>query len=168
MPFDLPLAVLLVPIAIAVAAADVWYRRHVRAALEASDRWRTGPTMGDGEFLMRCEVPDEPFAAAVALAARRVIADLGSVPPETIRPEDSFARDLVALPFWDSLDWFGFLLDVERACGPGVRLPGCSVIDEATAMAGGHYKDLRVRHVVRATALAATGGPKKDALGEDW
>jgi hypothetical protein len=47
-------------------------------------------------------------------------------------------------------------------------MPGCSMIDDATEMGGGRYGDLRVRHVVRAAALAATQRPKKAPLDKEW
>jgi hypothetical protein len=120
--------------------------------------------MDDDDFLKGCEIPDEPLPIAVALAARRVIAELGTVPPETIRPDDSFAHHLVQLPFWDSLDWLGFILDVEQQFKGAVRLPSLVwVIEEATWESGG---DLRVKHIVRFLALAATERPKK-ALVDD-
>ena len=120
--------------------------------------------MSHDDFLAGCEIPEEPLRVEVALAARRVIAGLGTVPTETIRPDDSFAHDLVHLPFWDSLDWLHFIFLVERECQRKVpRL----VLDEAVSLAERRDSDLRVRHVVRALALAATDLPKKVVLEDE-
>jgi hypothetical protein len=143
-----------------VTAMTIWFvvslRRHHRATLEAACRWRERSPMGDAEFVKACEIPDEPLMAMVALAARRVIAELGTVPPETIRPDDSFAHDLVQLPYWDSLDWLDFIFQVERECRS--RIPRL-VFDEVVRSVEGRPADLRVRHVVRAVTMAATAGP---------
>src|SRR4051812_34079018 len=78
-----PLAIIL---ALLMIGLFIWtvmsLRRHHRTTLEAAGRWREWPTLGDGEFLMRCEIPEEPLPVKVALVARKVIAELGTVPPE--------------------------------------------------------------------------------------
>ncbi len=117
---------------------------------------------------MRCEIPDDPLMVGVALATRRVIADLGTVPNETIHPADSFAHDLVQLPFRDSLDWLSLILGIEQQFDGKVFFPNGSVIDEAFKLAGGRRSDLQVKHVVKAIALAASYRPKKLPLDEDW
>ena len=123
--------------------------------------------MDDDVFLKACEIPDEPLRIGVALAARRTIAELGTVPAETILPSDTFAHDLVELPFWDSLDWLHFIFSVERRSDGTFKLPYGSLIDEAIKLAGGSHSDLQVKHVVKATALAATRYPKKPLVDED-
>ena len=157
-----PLIVLVVSVALLV----IWLLMHEKATRLAACRWRGRPPMDDDVFLKACEIPDEPLRIGVALAARRTIAELGTVPPETISPSDTFAHDLVELPFWDSLDWMGFILDIERRVD--VKLPCTSVIDDAIKLAGGHHSKLQVKHVVKATALAATPYPKKPLFDEDW
>jgi hypothetical protein len=116
--------------------------------------------MGDGEFLEACEIPDDPLMIEVALAARRAIAELGTVPAETILPDDSFVYDLVQLPYWDSLEWMGLVLGIERELEDRVIITEPR-FDEAMRAARSQSSDLRVRHVVRAMALAATDHPKK-------
>lgn len=135
-------------------------RKHRRATELAATRWRERPTMGDGEFVKACEVPDDPLRIEVALAARRVIAELGTVPAETIRPDDSFAHDLVQLPYWDSLEWIGLVIGIERELDDRVIITE-QVFDEAMRMARSQSSDLRVGHLVRAMALAATDHSKK-------
>lgn len=154
-----------------VTATFVWFVvslvRHRRATRLAACRWRERPPMSDDDFLRACEIPDEPLRVAVALAARRVIAELGTVPPETNRPDDSFAHDLVRLPFWDSLDWMGLVLGIEEKTGDRVIVSE-PCIDEAVRAARNESSDLRVRHVVRALALAARDGPEKALHDEDF
>jgi hypothetical protein len=142
----------------------VWLLMHRRATRMTACHWRERPPLGDDDFLKGCEIPNEPLRIEVALATRSVIAELGTVVPETIRPDDSFAHDLVQLPFWDSLDWLHFLFLVERACR---RQVSRQVFDEAVTVAGAREADLRVRHVVRAVTLAATDRPKKLLLDEE-
>jgi len=130
----------------------VWLLMHRRATRLAACRWRERRPMNDDDFLKGCEIPDEPLLIEVALAARRVIGELGTVPAETIQPDDYFAHDLVQLPYWDSLDWLDFIFRVERESHLKVPRP---VFDEAAMSAGGQVADLMVKHVVRAVALAA-------------
>jgi acyl carrier protein len=167
MAADPPLAIVLASVMIGLF---IWtiisLRKHRRATLAAAECWRDRPTMGDGEFLMRCEIPDEPLPVKVALAARRVIAALGTVPPETIRPDDTFAKDLVQLPFWDSLEWVGLVMGVEEEFAEKV-LVAESCIDDAVKLAGGRHTELRVKHVVRAMALSATYRPKEALLDDE-
>jgi acyl carrier protein len=135
-------------------------RKQRRATELAASRWRERPTMDDGEFLGECEIPDDPLMVEVTLAARRVIAELGTVPAETILPDDSFVSDLVQLPYWDSLEWMGLVLGIERELGDRVIITEPR-FDEAMRAARRQSSGLRVGHVVRAMALAATDHPKK-------
>jgi hypothetical protein len=157
--------------ALFVISTTVWtvlrLVRHRKATRLAACRWRDRPPMDDDDFLKGCEIPDEPLRIEVALAARRVIAELGTVPPETIRPDDSFARELVQLPFWDSLDWLDLVLLIEEKLGGRVIFPE-PYLDDAVRAARGELSDIRVKHVVRSLALAATDRPKKILLDEDW
>jgi hypothetical protein len=150
-------------LAILVGAATTFVlslRKHRRTTELAASRWRERPTMGDGDFVKGCEIPDDPLTVEVALAARRVIADLGTVPTETIKPDDSFGHDLVQLPYWDSLEWVGLVIGIERALDDRVIITEHR-FDEAMRTARSQSSDLRVRHVVRALALAATDRPEK-------
>jgi acyl carrier protein len=150
-------------LAILVGAATSFVfslRKHRRTTELAASRWRDRPTMADSEFLGACEIPDDPLMIEVALAARRVIAELGTVPVKTIKPDDSFAHDLVQLPYWDSLDWIGLVLGIERELGDRVVITE-QCFDKSMRTARSQSSDLRVGHVVRAMALAATDHPKK-------
>ena len=134
----------------------IWLLMHRRATRLAACRWRGRPPIGDDQFLKACEIPDDPLRINVALAARRVIGELGTVPAETIHPDDSFAHDLVQLPYWDSLDWLDFIFRVELECQQRVPRP---VLDEAVTFTGRQYGELRVKHVVRAVAMSAMIAP---------
>ena len=88
--------------------------------------------------------------------ARRAIAILGQVPVGTIHPDDAFSGELAKLPFWDSLDWLGFLLETERLLQGRAKVVYTGLIDQAVEMAGGGRNAvLRVEHVVRSVALGA-------------
>src|SRR3712207_6235089 len=111
----------LVVLALVMAELFLLHRRNLR---DAAERWGRRAPLIDDDFLRQCEVPDEPFAIVAALSARRAVAALATVPPETIRPDDLFKRDLGKLPYWDSLDWLGFVLEVEKQSGHTLRFTG--------------------------------------------
>ncbi len=134
----------------------IWLLMHRRATRLAACRWRGRPSIGDDDFLKGCEIPDEPMRINVALAARRVIGELGTVPAETIHPDDSFVHDLVQLPYWDSLDWLNFIFRVGLECQQKVPRP---VFDEAVGIPWGRDTDIRVKHIVRAVAMSAMVAP---------
>ena len=138
------------------AVSVIWLLMHRRATRLAACRWRERPPMNNDDFLKKCEIFDEPLRMTVALAARRVIGELGTVPAETIHPDDSFVHDLVQLPYWDSLDWLDFIFRVERECQQKVPRP---VFDEAVVFTWGRDTDIRVKHIVRAVAMSAMVAP---------
>jgi hypothetical protein len=108
--------------------------------------------MGDDDFLAACGIPDDPFRRRVAVKSREAIAKLAGVPRETILPEHSSRFDLIELPYWDSLDWLGYVFEVERLLKGAVVIP--NPIEEAHRAAG-YMAILRVKHLVKATSLAA-------------
>ena len=156
-------------VVVVTTSAIIWlvvsYDRRQEAARQAACRWCERTTVSDDDFLNGCAIPDEPLPVIVALAARRVIGDLGEVPPETIHPDDSFDRDLLQLPFWDSVDWMSLLLGIDEELDGQVKIP-LPCLKDAWKAAQDEGSDLRVRHMVRALALGATGSVKK-ALCDD-
>jgi hypothetical protein len=132
---------------------------HRRKLREAALNWSGRRLLPDAEFLRACEVPEEPFPVQAALSARRAIASLATVPSETIYPEDSFFNDLRRLPFCDSLDWLGFVLEVEKQSGGEVRMMGS--VAEGAVKAAGDFKSLRVKHIVRSVMTAALSRPSR-------
>ena len=119
----------------------------------AAAEWTQRQGMDDDEFLRRCAPLANELSKEVALASRRAIASLATVPSETILPGNSFAEDLSALPYWDSLDWLGYHFETERQLQERVRLSS-EIMDDGIRAAGG-YRSLTVRDLVRATAAAA-------------
>ena len=109
--------------------------------------------MSDRDFLQQCGPFPNELAEEVAVAARRAIAGLATVPSETICPKNSFADDLSDLPYWDSLDWLGFIFETERQMNYRVVISSQIVMD-GIAKAGG-YRRLSVSDLIRATAMAA-------------
>ena len=140
-----------------LVVAELLFRIPRRRARERAATWAARPFLADEQFLARCEVPDDPFAIVAALSARRAVAALATVPPATIHPDDSFSQDLSKLPYWDSLDWLGFVLEVEKQSGYSLRVRG-AVAHAAVKSAGG-YDKLLVRHLVRAIVVSATADP---------
>jgi hypothetical protein len=149
-------AITIASLVILALGAVGWFALHHRRLTEAAAQWSRRRGLSDDEFLRQCHVPGEPFAILAALSARRAVASLATVPAETIRPDDSFARDLSQLPFWDSLDWLGFVLEVEKQSGFTLRVTGAAA--HGAVKAAGGYQSLRVRDVVR-SAIALTTAP---------
>ena len=74
----------------------------------------------DVEFLRECGITENIEAARIALGVRRAVAKLGLVEPEFVAKTDDYPGSLEVLPFWDSIDVFAFLLELENELG--VRL----------------------------------------------
>jgi hypothetical protein len=157
-------AAIVTVLVVSAVGLAVWLMLHRRATRLAASRWRERPPMSDRAFLIACEIPDELVPIEVALAARRVIAELGTVPSETILAHDTFAYDLIQLPFWDSLDWLDFIFRVERECQ--IKLSRPIFCESAIKWIPRRDRDLQVRHVIRAVVLAVTA-PKKTLLDDE-
>jgi hypothetical protein len=135
-----------------VIAFVAWLVLHRRGLRVAAAEWSTRTPMSDAQFLSLCDVPKDSLHAQAALAARRAIASLATVPADTIRPEDSFADDLQKLPYWDSLDWLGFIFEVEKQSDYRILVAN-EVVEEEMRAAGG-YRKLKVSQLVRAVAAS--------------
>lgn len=96
-------------IGLAFAASMRSLRRAERAEVERF-QWRR-PT-ADATFLEQVGIDPASPQAAVALTARRVFAELGSIPPQSVRGPDRFYPDFQRLPFYDSVDALGILLEL--------------------------------------------------------
>ncbi len=71
----------------------------------------------DFEFLQELDLPNDPDAARVGLAARRAVAAVGEVDPLYIFPGDREYEELALLPVWDSMDYLALLLELEDQLG---------------------------------------------------
>ena len=136
----------------AIALGTMFGIRRTRGR-KAQERWATESPMDDETFLRACGIPNDPFRRRVAVKARTAIANLAGVPPATILPDHTFAHDLVELPYWDSLDWLGYVFEVERLFHNAIAIPSPV---EAAFHAAGLKQPLCVKHLVKATSLAAT------------
>jgi hypothetical protein len=151
MPILLQIGLVALVGAVVVGAALGVWRQWNEEPVER--RWARRPRMSDKEFLSACGVPEAPFQKRVAIGARTSIASLAGVPRETILPEHSFANDLIELPYWDSLDWLGFIFEVEAHFRGAVVIPPDPIGDAFRA--AGRADELRVKHVVRAVSAKA-------------
>jgi hypothetical protein len=91
-----------------------WWRTAEEMAAEFA---RQFPEHSDAEFLADCGLPNEPDAQRAALAVRRSVAAYGAVPPNNIYASHSYPRELPALSGWDSLDFVGWILELEEELG---------------------------------------------------
>lgn len=87
--------------------------------------WRTAEEMAadfaavrcaetDAKFIADCGLPDAPFARRVALAVRRSVASYGMIESDFIQATDTYPDQLIELSGWDSLDFYGWILELER------------------------------------------------------
>ena len=145
---------------ICLVGTFILYKRRVAANAR---EWGLRPPMSDADFLCACEVADEPFDRMVATAARQAIASLGTVPAETILPEQVILGDLSNLPFWDSIDWLSYMFEVEKQAKYEIKVPA-NVIRGAVLAAGG-YAQVSVRDLIRATVASAVPATWHGDLG---
>ena len=136
------------------AGFAVWQLYHRRHLHRTASEWALRDRIFDCDFLQRCGPFPNELAKEVAVAARRAIAVLATVPSDTIYPENSFADDLSDLPYWDSLDWLGFILETERQMNYRVVISS-QIVMEGIAKVGG-YRRLSVGDLIHVTAIAAT------------
>ncbi len=67
----------------------------------------------DDDFIIDCDLPDDPDAIRVALAVRRAVGRVGYIDPTYIRADDRYPEELLVLPRWDSLDVLDFFFTLE-------------------------------------------------------
>jgi hypothetical protein len=70
--------------------------------------------LSDEEFVAACDLPSDAETVRIALAVRRAVAAIGSVDPRFIQPDDAYPKPLIMLPFWDSIDWLAFVMELEK------------------------------------------------------
>ena len=82
------------------------------------DRFRRGrERQSDADFLVECELPEDPDASRVALAVRHAVGAIGLVDSQYVRADDRYPDELAVLPLWDSMDWVGFIMEIEEELG---------------------------------------------------
>ena len=71
----------------------------------------------DDEFVARCRMPSAPFAAALALAVRREVAERAGVPPQIVHAADRLPEEWGDLFVRESLDTAEFVMELEEQFG---------------------------------------------------
>jgi len=135
-------------IAIPLLAASIgfaWWRLRRREDREI-ERFEQRPRVEGDEFLDAMGIDRSSEFTQVALAARAKLAELGCVPPESIRAADRFYPDLEKLPVYDSIDVLDVVFTLERELDIRVSRHDSATIAES--LAKGTVADV-VRHAVR-------------------
>jgi hypothetical protein len=102
---------------------------------QAAEFEATRPAQSDEAFLAECALPPTDYARRVALAARRSVASYGMCDSQYIRPGDRYPEQLGMLSGWDSIDFLGFTLELDKelkllvpnAAWKSLKGPGFSV-----------------------------------------
>lgn len=84
------------------------------------------PAQADAEFIAGCQLPDAPFAAALAVEVRREVARRAGMAPEAVRAADRLPEEWGALFHLDAVE---FVMELEARFG-------VSIPDRATAAFG--------------------------------
>jgi hypothetical protein len=71
--------------------------------------------------LAECGLSDNPSAERAALAVRRSVAKFGAIAPEHIYASHCHPGELESLSNWDSLDFIGWVLELELELGVKVQ-----------------------------------------------
>ncbi len=100
-------------LAIMIIASRLVRRRHAQAIRAFQERIEADQQ----EFLRDVGVDPSSGAAAKALGMRARLADLGRVPPESLRASDRLQGELVELPFYDSPDSLELVFILEDELG---------------------------------------------------
>lgn len=135
---------LVLPAAVLGIAVGLW-RLHRREDREI-ERFEQRPSMDRDEFLDAVGIDRSSEFTEIAMAARAKLAELGCVPPESIRASDRFFPDLQKLPFYDSIDYLEVVLTLEQELGIRIAEDDQSAIYEGVAK--GTVGDV-VDHAVR-------------------
>jgi hypothetical protein len=92
-----------------------WYgiKRTRRRELAEIDRFENQPRKTDEAFLEDLEIDTNSPFAKPALAVRDAIAELATISPESLDSSIRISSDLNRLPYFDSPDLLGVLLEIE-------------------------------------------------------
>ncbi len=84
------------------------------------DLFEERPGVEADAFLSELGIPGSSPLAEKVLAVRARLAELGGVPPDSLRTSDRIADELRHLPFYDSLDVMEFAFILEEEMGAPV------------------------------------------------
>lgn len=100
---------------LASGGASFWLL-HVSHVLEIR-RFEAMPRTEADALLNELGIESGTEEAAIALAVRAELAELGKVPPESVTASTRFYPDLEDLPFYDSPDDLAYLFSMEKILG---------------------------------------------------
>jgi len=86
----------------------------------AGDFARQRAPQSDTEFVVECQLPEDAEATRVALAVRRSVAKYGMIEASFIRAVDRYPDELIGLSGWDSIDFLGWIFELEHELGERV------------------------------------------------
>jgi predicted TIM-barrel fold metal-dependent hydrolase len=156
------------PVAIPVLVGGVlgfvlMLRRQGRIARAEIERFQWRRPTADETFLEQAGVDPASPEAAIALTARRVFAELGAIPPQSVKGGDRFYPDYERLPFYDSINALDILFRLEKAISIKIPRPEADALLTAIlARPSGTVTDA-VREVLRIWRTAPrfeTGMPR--------
>ena len=89
--------------------------RWWKTAQERAEEFQaTRPPQSDEAFVAECGLPATDHARRVALAVRHSVATYGMCEPEYIRVDDRYPEQLGMLSGWDSIDFLGWTLELDK------------------------------------------------------
>ncbi len=88
-----------------------WWKTAKERAAEFET---TRPPQPDEAFIAECALPPTEHARRVALAVRRSVATYGMCDPQYIRASDRYPEQLGMLSGWDSIDFLGWTLELDK------------------------------------------------------
>jgi acyl carrier protein len=105
-----------IPVYAAIALAfAVSMRVRNRVARREVERFQWRRPTADETFLEQIDIDPASPQAAVALTARRVFAELGGIPQQSVHGADRFYPDFQKLPFYDSIDSLHIIFTLEKS-----------------------------------------------------
>jgi hypothetical protein len=99
---------------VASVAMYVAIRAIRRGEIVEIKRFELAEPTDERKFLAELGLTADSQQARDAMAIRSAIAELGEVPSTSIRAEHRFFPDLKHLPFYDSIDFLGLILETEK------------------------------------------------------
>jgi len=113
--------IIIAVLACAVIAIYLAFRSIRRRELAEIKRFEAATPNTDDDFLIALGLSASSDDGRIALAIRSAIAELGQVPTTAIRANHRFFPDLEHLPFYDSIDFVGLILETETKTGVAIN-----------------------------------------------